>query len=143
MKFIDNNDGTITDAKTNLMWCKTGLFTPTLQDAKNFVDSVHDIIPGNEQCDDLSIIHLYTKQYKDWRIPTSQEILHVLTSYRHEYKSLRGLFRVINKQTGYVTIPNYTSVEFMKAVWFNGGLVPLIGLPLEFNEIFAVGVRTK
>ncbi|HJP19013.1 MAG: hypothetical protein CMD96_02140 [Gammaproteobacteria bacterium] len=60
-RFVDNENGTITDTKTNLMWAKT--------------DSYSDL--GNCLGWDESrkyVIRLSTGGYNDWRMPTVKEL---------------------------------------------------------------------
>ncbi|MCX5905426.1 MAG: DUF1566 domain-containing protein, partial [Proteobacteria bacterium] len=58
--FIDNNDGTITDLSTGLMWQKYALSDYTWEQALTF-------------CENLNMAG-----YKDWRLPTWKELLSIL-----------------------------------------------------------------
>jgi hypothetical protein len=59
-RFIDNRDGTITDAKTRLMWMKNGW-------SLNFLSAV-SWFDAMDKCKQLT-----HGNYRDWRLPTVEE----------------------------------------------------------------------
>lgn len=65
--FVDNNDGTITDRATGLMWQKGGSSSPLFyRDAEKYVSTK------------LNVGSLRNVSYFDWRIPTLEELCSLL-----------------------------------------------------------------
>ena len=62
-RFIDNEDGTITDNRTGLMWTQDAQEFP---DKMNFIDAV-------TACDNLVFA-----DYEDWRLPNIRELLSLI-----------------------------------------------------------------
>ncbi|MGR3317593.1 MAG: Lcl domain-containing protein [Candidatus Anammoxibacter sp.] len=72
-RFIDNNDGTITDELTGLIWLKDAdcLGSTTWPDSLAAIDSFNDN-PDNFACLD------YTANQSDWRLPNRKELFSLI-----------------------------------------------------------------
>ncbi len=72
-RFIDNNDGTVTDTKTNLMWAKyDNQGDITWHDAKAYCE------------------HIILSKYEDWRMPTIKELETLYDPSEKGYKTTCG-----------------------------------------------------
>jgi len=70
-RFIENNDGTITDLLTGLMWIKDADSIGSLT-WKNALESIKEINSGQKKLENL------LKNYNDWRLPNKNELLSLI-----------------------------------------------------------------
>lgn len=97
-RFIDNGDGTITDAETNLMWLQDGSCLPKL-DWQGALTAMRTMPGGQGKAGCLSAV----KKYADWSLPNATE-LRSLIDYEVDYPALSAgqLFTSV-ASTGYWT----------------------------------------
>jgi hypothetical protein len=81
-RFIDNGDGTVTDALTGLIWLKDANCAGTIGhdpsatgDGSTVWQAALDFVAGiNSGSHDISACAAYTGSYTDWRLPNLREI---------------------------------------------------------------------
>mgnify|MGYP003648745510 CR=1 FL=1 len=112
MRFTDNQDGTITDTETGLMW---------QQGTMEKKDWDHAILA----CSELNLAG-----HKDWRLPTIKELFSIVDFERHD----PACDPVFNAQSyGYWSSSTYqdTSAGAWR-VYFNGGGTDATGKTLGY-----------
>ena len=72
-RFMDNGDGTVTDAKTGLMWAQTdNMGHITWHDAKLYCENI------------------ILSEYNNWRMPTVEELKTLFDSSQDSYETICG-----------------------------------------------------
>jgi hypothetical protein len=78
-RFVDNQDGTVTDTKTNLMWAKyDNQGDITWHDAKKYCENI------------------ILSKYEDWRMPTIKELETLYDPSEKGYKTTCGNWIKVN-----------------------------------------------
>jgi hypothetical protein len=109
--FIDNNDGTITDRATGLMWQKSG--------SSKFLDNINI----KEYIKRLNIQKL--SGYSDWRMPTIEELASLLTRRRKNGVHIDPVFD--NKQVRCWSVDQSDPIEpYYSVAWI---------ISFEFGEV--------
>ena len=80
-RFIDNENGTITDIKTNLMWAKT-----------NSYSDLGNCLGWDESRKYVS--RLSTGGYSDWRMPTVKELRSIFEKYKSNKDESGNIFHI-------------------------------------------------
>ncbi|GJQ57318.1 MAG: hypothetical protein SCALA701_01190 [Candidatus Scalindua sp.] len=94
-RFQDNEDGTITDNLTGLMWIKDGscLGHRNWGEAFNMIETLNTL-PVNFNCSD------YSATYDDWRLPNINELVSLLTTGDLKWLHNHGF---VNIRDGYIS----------------------------------------
>lgn len=98
--FVDNNDGTVTDRATGLMWEKSGSPFLSNRRAKNYIEQLNDRRFAG---------------HSDWRMPTVEELASLLAPKSNNGVHLDPLFD--SRQTLCWTIDGCESQSWS---WYNG-----------------------
>ena len=80
-RFIDNENGTITDTKTNLMWVKTDSYS-----------DLENCLGWDESREYVS--RLSTGGYSDWRMPTVKELKSIFEKSKSNKDGSGNTFRI-------------------------------------------------
>lgn len=131
-RFIDNGDSTVTDNKTGLMWAKDGNAACNqmdMEEALSFISKLNDSKTG----------------YKDWRLPTIQE-LSTLTDSDQRSPALPLNHPFSNVQSGsYWSLS--PSPEYVKNsgdfVWSMDMAIGSTGLNEKSHKLYVWPVRGK
>jgi Protein of unknown function (DUF1566) len=91
-RFTDNNDGTITDNSTGLMWQKDTAVAETWTNALNY-------------CENLNL-----NNYNDWRLPDKNQLLSIV-----DYSSTSESYLPNTEPTEYWTSTTYLGNRFLNA----------------------------
>jgi hypothetical protein len=124
-RFTDNDDGTVTDSKTNLMWSKDA----NLLGGSMYMDAV-------QKCDEYPVYGL--GGYHDWRLPSMPELKSLIDKSQSD-PALPPGNPFINVQFYYywttmVSEPGYHYVVYMD----NGG----VGFAYDWDELYVSPVRS-
>jgi hypothetical protein len=124
-RFTDNDDGTVTDSKTNLMWSKDA----NLLGGSMYMDAV-------QKCDEYPVYGL--GGYHDWRLPSMPELKSLIDTSQSD-PALPPGNPFINVQLYYywttmVSEPDYHNVVYMD----NGG----VGFAYDWDELYVWPVRS-
>ncbi len=144
--FVDNGDGTVTDAATELMWMQvdSGSFG-----TGNFSDGALNWEQSLSWCEDL----VYSN-YSDWRLPNTKELQSIVDYSRSPYTTLSAaidpLFTsaVIANEKGELDYAHYwTSTTHAKAdEWLHAGAVYIafgraMGFMGEWLDVHGAGAQ--
>ncbi len=80
-RFIDNENETITDTKTNLMWVKTDSYS-----------DLENCLGWDESREYVS--RLSTGGYSDWRMPTVKELKSIFEKYKSTKDESGNIFHI-------------------------------------------------
>jgi len=105
-QFIDNNDKTITDTKTDLVWQKDHTGPMSWQDAMDYASKLE--LAG----------------YRDWRLPTVEELITLIDFGKHEpastFPNMPGKW--FWSSSSYAPIPDHVwQVYFVNGYVYNVG----------------------
>jgi len=91
-KIIDNNDGTITDSDTGLMWQKTNNESLEWENAISY-------------CESLNL-----EGYNDWRMPNIKELISIINN-KYFLNANREFFQAFNQDLLYWSSTSYSAFE--------------------------------
>jgi hypothetical protein len=137
---VDNNDGTVTDKATGLMWQKSG----SLESLENR--------GANKYVKQLNSKHF--AGYSDWRMPTIEELASILARSRNKGVHIAPVFD--SKQTRCWTvdqqdrggrylrawITDFENGEVSQAVWHRFNRTPYLGQYRKNTENYVKAVRS-
>lgn len=123
-RFIDNEDGTITDTETGLMWSKDANLSRTYKTWEQTLDYVNN----------LTIC-----SYSDWRLPTIKELMSLL-DYGQYGPALPAGHPFINVQSSNywssTAVASYQSYAWIVYMW--DGIVSYDGKSFTRNYVCPV-----
>jgi hypothetical protein len=139
---VDNNDGTVTDKATRLIWQKSGsLERLENRDANNYVKQLNS---------------KHFAGYSDWRMPTIEELASILARSRNkgvhlapafDYKQTR-CWTVDQQESRYSNrylsawIIDFQNGEVSQAIWHRVKVVPYYGTFVKNPENYVKAVRS-
>lgn len=123
-RYTDNKDGTVTDTKTGLMWQKE---TP---------ESTYTWKEANTYCHKLELVG-----YKDWRLPTIQE-LHSIIDYNQYNPASNHIFDTVSSYY-WSSTPSVYYQNFAFGVQFRSGEGSYYSKPHNFYVRAVCGEEEK